>query len=61
MTRQDILKRIADEKHNDCHLKLLDPKNWQKKHIWGRHTEYHACFMRPGCNLLVPEIGEGPY
>ena len=32
--------------------------NWQKKHIWGRHTQYHACFMKPGCNLLVPDLGK---
>jgi hypothetical protein len=43
------------EKLNDT---LLADTTWCKRHIRGRNTHYHACFVKPGCILIHPELSQ---
>lgn len=55
---QDVLETISTDKGRDCDSKLLNSEHWDSRHIRGRHAEHHACFLKPGCSYIGPEISE---
>lgn len=40
---------------------LFSPENWSSRHTRGRHSQHHACFVKPACSFvsqpLPSEIG----
>jgi hypothetical protein len=55
---QDVLETISTDKGRDCDSKLLSPEHWESRHVRGRHAEHHACFLKPGCSYIGPEISK---
>jgi hypothetical protein len=55
---REILERISVDKGEDCHQKLLSLDHWESRHVRGRHSEHHACFLKPGCSFIGSEISE---
>ncbi|TVY39411.1 hypothetical protein LOCC1_G006545 [Lachnellula occidentalis] len=53
---KNILEAISVEKGPNHHDKLLSIENWESRHVRGRHAEHHACFVKPGCPPIEPEI-----
>jgi hypothetical protein len=58
LTAQDIFSAISKERKKPLHDTLLGDTIWCKRHIRGRNTHYHACFVRPGCILIHPELSQ---
>jgi len=55
-----VLEKISVEKGPNLYDKLLSAEHWESKHVRGRHAEHHACFVKPGCSFIGPEIGMFP-
>ncbi|KAI9774094.1 MAG: hypothetical protein M1840_005187 [Geoglossum simile] len=48
----DVLEIIAVDRGDPPYERLLDHQNWASKHVRIRQAEHHACFVKPGCQLV---------
>ena len=55
---QDVFSAISKERGQKLNDTLLADTTWCKRHIRGRNTHYHACFVKPGCILIHPELSQ---
>ena len=55
---QDVFSAISKERKNSLSDTLLADIIWCKRHIRGRNTHYHACFVKPGCILIHPQLSQ---
>jgi hypothetical protein len=55
---KDIFSAISKERDEKLNESLLHEIVWCKRHIRGRNTQYHACFVKPGCVLIHPILSE---
>jgi hypothetical protein len=55
---QDVFSTMSKERKQTLNETLLHDTVWCKRHIRGRNTCYHACFVKPGCILIDPKLSE---
>jgi len=60
LSAQDIFSAISKDKEKPLNDILLGDRVWCERHIRGRNTHYHACFVKPGCILIQPELSQRP-